>query len=287
MGLREYNPTTPGRRGASVSDFAELTPGAKPHRKLLRPITKTGGRNNQGKTTSRFRGGGHKRRYRLIDFKRNKDGVAAKVDSIQYDPNRTARVALLHYIDGEKRYILAPAGLKQGDMVMSGKDAPPTLGSCLPLSQIPLGTVVHNIEMQAGCGGVLCRSAGTNATLMAREAGWAQISLPSGEIRRIPSACRATIGATSNGDHSKVVIGKAGRKRWMGRRPHNRGTAMNPIDHPHGGGEGRTKGGRHPVSPTGKSAKGGMTRNRRKASNKAIVRRRRSRRYGVQKLHTK
>ncbi|MEX2091611.1 MAG: 50S ribosomal protein L2 [Pirellulales bacterium] len=287
MGLREYNPTTPGRRGASVSDFAELTPGAKPHKKLLRPITKTGGRNNQGKTTSRFRGGGHKRRYRLIDFKRNKDGVAAKVDSIQYDPNRTARVALLHYIDGEKRYILAPTGLNQGDMVISGKDAPPTLGNCLPLAQIPLGTVVHNIEMQAGCGGVLCRSAGTNATLMAREAGWAQISLPSGEIRRIPSACRATIGATSNADHSKIVIGKAGRNRWLGRRPHNRGTAMNPIDHPHGGGEGRTKGGRHPVSPTGKSAKGGMTRNRRKPSNSAIVRRRRSRRYGVQKLHTK
>jgi len=287
MGLREYNPTSAGRRGASVSDFAELTPGAKPHKKLLRPITKTGGRNNQGKTTSRFRGGGHKRRYRLIDFKRNKDGVAAKVDSIQYDPNRTARVALLHYVDGEKRYILAPAGLNQGDMVTSGKDAPPTVGNCLPLAQIPLGTVVHNIEMQAGCGGVLCRSAGTNATLMAREAGWAQISLPSGEIRRIPSACRATIGVTSNGDHSGVVIGKAGRKRWLGRRPHNRGTAMNPIDHPHGGGEGRTKGGRHPVSPTGKSAKGGMTRNRRKPSNKAIVRRRKSRRYGVQKLHTK
>ncbi len=253
----------------------------------MRPIHKTGGRNNQGKTTSRFRGGGHKRRYRLIDFKRNKDGVAAKVDSIQYDPNRTARVALLFYVDGEKRYIVAPAGLNQGDTVMSGKDAPPTVGNCLPLAQIPLGTVIHNVEMQAGCGGVLCRSAGTNATLMAREAGWAQISLPSGEIRRIPSACRATIGATSNGDHSKVVIGKAGRKRWLGRRPHNRGTAMNPIDHPHGGGEGRTKGGRHPVSPTGKSAKGGMTRNRRKASNKAIVRRRRSRRYGVQKLHTK
>jgi large subunit ribosomal protein L2 len=287
MGLREYKPTSAGRRGASVSDFAELTPGAKPEKSLLRPITKTGGRNNQGKITSRFRGGGHKRRYRLIDFRRNKDGVAAKVDSVQYDPNRTGRIALLHYADGEKRYILAPAGLKQGDSVMSGHDAPPSVGNCLPLTQIPLGTVIHNVELQAGRGGVLCRSAGTNATLMAREAGWAQISLPSGEIRRIPSACRATIGATSNGDHSGVVIGKAGRKRWMGRKPHNRGTAMNPIDHPHGGGEGRTKGGRHPVSPTGKSAKGGMTRNRRKASNKAIVRRRKSRRYGVQKLHNK
>jgi large subunit ribosomal protein L2 len=287
MGIREYNPITAGRRGASVSDFAELTPGAKPERSLLRPMNKKGGRNTQGKITCRHRGGGHKQRYRLIDFRRNKDGVAAKVDSIQYDPNRTARVALLHYVDGEKRYIIAPAGLTKGDTVMSGPDAPPTVGNCLPLSKIPLGMTVHNVEVQAGRGGALCRSAGTNATLMAREAAWAQISLPSGEIRRIPSACRATIGATSNGDHSSIVIGKAGRKRWMGKKPHVRGTAMNPIDHPHGGGEGRTKGGRHPVSPTGKSAKGGMTRKRRKPSNKAIVRRRRSRRYGVQKLVTK
>ena len=287
MGIREYNPTTPGRRNASVSDFAELTPGAKPEKSLLRPLTKTGGRNNQGKITSRFRGGGHKRRYRLIDFRRNKDGVAARVASIQYDPNRTARVALLHYADGEKRYILAPNGLNQGDTVQSGPDAPPSVGNCLPLTKIPLGTTIHNVELQAGRGGALCRSAGTNATLMAREAGWAQISLPSGEIRRVPAACRATIGATSNPDHMSIEIGKAGRKRWKGRRPHNRGTAMNPIDHPHGGGEGRTKGGRHPVSPTGKSAKGGMTRKRRKPSNKAIVRRRKSRRYGVQKLVTK
>ena len=287
MGIREYNPITAGRRGASVSDFAELTPGAKPERALLRPMNKKGGRNNQGKITCRHRGGGHKQRYRLIDFRRNKDGIEALVDSIQYDPNRTARVALLHYVDGEKRYIIAPAGLNKGDKVNSGPEAPPTVGNCLPLSKIPLGTMVHNIEMRAGSGGVLCRSAGTNATLMAREAAWAQISLPSGEIRRIPSACRATIGATSNGDHSKIVIGKAGRKRWMGKKPHVRGTAMNPIDHPHGGGEGRTKGGRHPVSPTGKSAKGGMTRKRRKPSNKAIVRRRKSRRYGVQKLVTK
>jgi large subunit ribosomal protein L2 len=287
MGIREYNPVTAGRRGASVSDFAELTPGAKPEKTLLRPMNKKGGRNNQGKITCRHRGGGHKQRYRLIDFRRNKDGIAARVDSIQYDPNRTARVALLHYVDGEKRYIVAPAGLNKGDMVNSGPEAAPTVGNCLPLSKIPLGTVIHNIEMRAGGGGVLCRSAGTNATLMAREAAWAQISLPSGEIRRIPSACRATIGATSNGDHSKIVIGKAGRNRWLGKKPHVRGTAMNPIDHPHGGGEGRTKGGRHPVSPTGKSAKGGMTRKRRKPSNKAIVRRRKSRRYGVQKLVTK
>ena len=284
MGIRKYKPITPGRRGATVSDFAELTPGAKPEKSLLRPVVKTGGRNNQGKITVRHRGGGHKRRYRLIDFRRNKDGVPAKVDSIQYDPNRTARIALLHYIDGEKRYIVAPTGLKAGDQVVSGPDAPPTVGNCIPLSRMPLGTEIHNIELQAGRGGVLCRSAGTSAKLMAREAGWAQISLPSGEIRRISSECRATIGSTSNGDHMGIVLGKAGRKRWMGRRPHVRGTAMNPIDHPHGGGEGRTKGGRHPVSPSGKSAKGGATRKRQKASNKAIVRRRRSRRYGQLKL---
>lgn len=287
MGIRKYNPITPGRRGATVSDFAELTKGAKPEKSLLRPKTKTGGRNNQGKITSRHRGGGHKQQYRLIDFRRNKDGVPAKVDSIQYDPNRSARIALLFYADGEKRYIIAPGGLKAGDQVMSGPDAPAKVGNCLPLSKIPLGSAIFNIELQAGRGGVLCRSAGANATLMAREAEWAQISLPSGEIRRIPSACRATIGEASNSDHFGVVLGKAGRSRWMGRRPHVRGTAMNPIDHPHGGGEGRTKGGRHPVSPTGKSAKGGATRQRRKPSNKAIVRRRRSRRYGVQKLVTK
>lgn len=287
MGIRKYKPTTPGRRNASVSDFAELTKGAKPEKSLLRPIVKTGGRNNQGKITARHRGGGHKRRYRLIDFRRNKDGVLATVDSIQYDPNRTARIALLVYADGERRYIIAPVGLKSGDQVLSGPDAPPNVGNCLPLAKIPLGTEVYNVELQAGGGGVLCRSAGTSATLMAREAGWAQISLPSGEIRRVPSTCRATVGSTSNPDHSAVQLGKAGRKRWLGRRPHVRGTAMNPVDHPHGGGEGRTKGGRHPVSPTGKSAKGGMTRQRRKASNKAIVRRRKSRRYGVQKLITK
>ncbi|MEQ8211743.1 MAG: 50S ribosomal protein L2 [Lacipirellulaceae bacterium] len=284
MGIRKYKPTTPGRRGASVSDFADLTPGAKPEKSLLRSKTKTGGRNNQGKITARHRGGGHKQRYRVVDFRRNKDGIPAKVDSIQYDPNRSARIALLHYADGEKRYILAPAGLKAGDQVMSGPEAPAKLGNCLPLAKIPLATEIHNVELRAGNGGVLCRGAGTSATLMAREAEWAQISLPSGEIRRVPSACRATIGATGNGDHSMIVLGKAGRKRWMGRRPHVRGTAMNPIDHPHGGGEGRTKGGRHPVSPEGKSAKGGSTRQRRKASNKAIIRRRRSKRYGTQKL---
>ena len=283
MGIRKYKPTTPGRRNASVSDFADLTSGAKPEKTLLRPLKKTGGRNNQGKITVRFRGGGHKRRYRLIDFRRNKDCVCAKVHSVQYDPNRSARIALLYYADGEKRYILAPAGLREGNLVESGPESPPTVGNCLPLSRMPLGTEVHNIELQAGRGGVLCRSAGSSATLMAREADWAQIALPSGEIRRVPSTCRATIGVIGNGDHMSVRLGKAGRKRWKGRRPHVRGTAMNPVDHPHGGGEGRTKGGRNPVSPTGKCAKGGMTRKRRKPSNKAIVRRRRTRRYGVQK----
>lgn len=284
MGIRKYKPTSPGRRGATVSDFTDLTPGAQPERSLLRAKNKTGGRNHHGRITSRHRGGGHKQRYRLIDFRRNKDGVPAKVDSIQYDPNRSARIALLHYADGEKRYILAPAGLKKGDTVQSGRDAPPTVGNCLPLAKMPLGTVVHSVELQAGRGAVLCRSAGTAATLMAREAGWAQISLPSGEIRRVSAACRATIGATGNADHMGIVLGKAGRKRWMGQRPHVRGTAMNPHDHPLGGGEGRTKGGRNPVNRQGKSAKGGLTRKRRKPSNRAIVRRRRSKRYGVQKL---
>lgn len=287
MGIRTYKPTSAGRRNATVSDFASLTPGAKPEKRLTRPKKKTGGRNNQGKITARHRGGGHKRRYRLIDFRRNKDGIPAKVHSIQYDPNRSARIALLYYADGEKRYILAPEGLTAGDTVESGDTAPPKVGNCLPLTKIPLGTSVHNIELQAGRGGAICRSAGTSATLMAREADWAQISLPSGEIRRVPSACRATVGSTGNGEHMGLVLGKAGRKRWLGRRPHVRGTAMNPIDHPHGGGEGRTKGGRHPVSPQGKSAKGGATRKRRKPSNKAIVRRRKSKRYGQLKLNKK
>ena len=280
MGIRKYKPTTAGRRNASVSDFAELTPGAKPEKSLLRPLHKKGGRNNQGKITARHRGGGHKRRYRIIDFRRNKDGVVAKVDSIQYDPNRSARIALLHYRDGEKRYILAPDGLKAGDRVESGADSPPDLGNALPLRNIPLGTEIHNVELLPGRGGAMCRSAGSSARLLAREGDWAQLSLPSGEIRRVPSKCRATIGKVGNPEHMAVRLGKAGRKRWLGRRPHVRGTAMNPIDHPHGGGEGRTKGGRHPVSPTGVPAKGGPTRQQRKPSNAAIVRRRRSKRYG-------
>ncbi len=285
MGIRKYNPTTPGRRTATVSDFADLTPGAKPEKRLLKPKRRTGGRNNQGKITARHRGGGHKRRYRSIDFRRNKDGVPGVVASIQYDPNRSARIALVHYVDGEKRYILATDGLKVGDKLLSGTGAPPSPGNCLPLAEIPVGTVIHNIEIRPGRGGAMCRSAGAKATLAARDADWAQINLPSGEIRRIPAACRATIGSTGNSEHMNIVLGKAGRKRWLGRRPHVRGTAMNPIDHPHGGGEGRTKGGRHPVSPTGKPAKGGATRKRHKASNRSIVRRRRSRRYGVLKLN--
>jgi large subunit ribosomal protein L2 len=284
MGIRKYRPTSAGRRNASVSDFSELTKGAKPEKSLLKPLPKTGGRNNQGFITARHRGGGHKKQYRVIDFKRDKDNVPARVNSIQYDPNRNVRVALLFYADGEKRYILAPEGLKAGDTVQSGPEAPPNVGSCLPLRNIPLGLTIHAIEMLPGTGGSLCRAAGMGAVLMAREAGWAQVSLPSGEIRRIPAACRATIGKLGNADDMNVEYGKAGRKRWLGRRPHVRGTAMNPIDHPHGGGEGRTKGGRHPVSPTGKLAKGGFTRKRRKPSNKAIIRRRKSRRYGVLKL---
>lgn len=286
MALVKVKPTSAGRRSL-VKVVNPLLHKGPPVASLVESQKRGSGRNNNGHITMRHQGGGHKHHYRIVDFKRNKDGIPAKVDSIQYDPNRSARIALLNYVDGEKRYIVAPHGLKAGDTVMSGPDAPPNVGNCLPLTKIPLGMAIHNIELQAGRGGTLCRSAGTSATLMAREAGWAQISLPSGEIRRIPSACRATIGTTGNPDRMAIVWGKAGRRRWLGRKPHNRGTAMNPIDHPHGGGEGRTKGGRHPVSPTGKSAKGGMTRKPRKASNKAIVRRRRSRRYGVQKLHTK
>ena len=285
MGIRKYKPVTPGRRGATVSDFTELTDRRKkPERRLTKRRKKTGGRNNQGKITTRHRGGGHKQKYRVIDFKRTKDGVPAKVAFIEYDPCRTARIALLHYVDGEKRYILAPEGMVAGDEVMSGPGAEPKVGNCMPLSRIPLGTTIHNIEMQPGRGGQLCRSAGAAGVLNAREEKWAQITLPSGEVRRLPVACRATIGQIGNLEHSLLVLGKAGRKRWMGRRPHVRGTAMNPVAHPMGGGEGRNSGGRHPCSPTGVLAKGGSTRKRRKASSRAIVRRRRSRRYGQLKI---
>jgi len=285
MGIRHYKPTSAGRRNASVSDFAEITdPKKKPEKSLVVRLKKHSGRNNQGKITARHRGGGAKKQYRIIDFKRTKDDIAATVGFIEYDPNRTCRIALLHYADGEKRYILAPNGLKAGDKVMSGPKAEPTVGNTLPMSHIPPGTQVHNVELQPGRGGQICRSAGVGATMTARDAGWAQLTLPSGEIRRIPAACRATIGVVGNSEHSSIRIGKAGRNRHRGIRPHVRGSAMNPIAHPMGGGEGRRNGGRHPVSPTGKLAKGGNTRKRRKPSTKAIVRRRWSKRNGQKKL---
>ncbi|MCA8986505.1 MAG: 50S ribosomal protein L2 [Planctomycetaceae bacterium] len=281
MGIRIYKPTSAGRRNASVSDFADITDKKKkPEKTLLVRLKKHGGRNNQGKITARHRGGGHRKMYRIIDFKRRKDDMTATVISVEYDPNRSARIALLEYTDGEKRYILAPLGLKAGAKLESGPNAEPKMGNCLPLANVPPGTQVHNIEMQPGRGAQLCRSAGAGAVMNATEGSWAQITLPSGEVRRLPSSCRATIGQIGNTDHDKVVIGKAGRKRWMGRRPHVRGTAMNPVAHPMGGGEGKNSGGRHPCSPTGKLSKGGRTRKRRKSSTKAIIRRRRSRRYG-------
>jgi large subunit ribosomal protein L2 len=276
MGIRYYKPTSAGRRQGSVSDFAELTDRKKkPEKSLLIPHKKKGGRNNQGIVCSRFRGGGHKRMYRLIDFKRNKDNVWADVVAIEYDPNRSARIALLKYTDGEKTYIIAPEGLKAGDRVVSGEEAEPRVGNSLPLRKVPLGMTVHNLEMQPGRGAQLCRSAGSSATLTAREGQWAQITLPSGEVRRVSSECRATIGSIGNSDHMNISLGKAGRKRWKGRKPHNRGTSMNPVSHPMGGGEGRTAGGRDPCSPTGVLSKGGKTRKKRKPSNAAIIRRRR------------
>src|SRR5256714_1855337 len=276
MGIRSYKPTTPGQRQGTVSDFKELTDRKKkPEKSLLEAKPKKGGRNFQGVVCSRFRGGGHKRMYRVIDFKRKKDGVWATVVAVEYDPNRTSRIALLQYDDGEKAYILAPEGLKAGDKVVSGEDCEPRVGNCMPLRRVPLGMTVHNLEMQPGRGGQICRSAGTGATLTAREGRWAQITLPSGEVRRVSSECRATIGSIGNADHMNVSLGKAGRTRWMGRKPHNRGVSQNPVSHPMGGGEGRSAGGRHPCRPTGVLAKGGTTRKKRKPSNKAIIRRRR------------
>jgi len=275
MGIRLYKPTSAGRRGASVSDFAEITDRKKkPEKSLLRPIKKKGGRNNQGIITSRFRGGGHKRMYRMIDFKRRIDDLPATVISIEYDPNRTARIALLQYSNGEKHYILAPNGLKAGDVVLNGPNCEPRVGNCMPLSKIPLGMTIHNIELQPGRGGQVCRTAGGAAAITARDADWAQITLPSGEVRRISAQCRATVGSLSNSDHMNINLGKAGRRRWLGRKPHNRGTSMNPVSHPMGGGEGRTAGGRHPCGPTGVLAKGGKTRKKRKPSSNSIVRRR-------------
>src|SRR5436853_2170251 len=252
MGIRQYKPVTPGRRQGTVSDFAEISDRKrKPEKSLLRPKPKKGGRNNQGIVCTRFRGGGHKQKYRIIDFKRRKDGVWASVVGIEYDPNRTTRIALLQYEDGEKAYILAPAGLKAGDRIVSGEEAEPRVGNCLPLRRIPLGMTVHNLEMQPGRGGQLCRSAGTSATLTAREGHWAQVTLPSGEVRRVSSECRATLGSIGNADHMNISLGKAGRKRWLGRKPHQRGTSQKPVSHPMGGGEGRPKGGPPPCSPTG------------------------------------
>lgn len=278
MGVRTLKPTSAGRRFQTVSDFQEITRSV-PEKSLTVGLCKKAGRNNRGRVTSRRRGGGVKRLYRIIDFKRNKEGIAAKVAHIEYDPNRTARIALLHYVDGEKRYILAPVGLKQGDTVMSGCDkrtgqvADIKPGNALTLSRIPVGTVVHNIELFPGKGGQLCRSAGSYAQLVAKEGKLALIRLPSGEVRRVLATCMATVGQVGNVQHETISLGKAGRNRWLGRRPKVRGVAMNPIDHPLGGGEGRSSGGRHPVSPWGMPAKGYKTRDPNKASSRMIIKR--------------
>lgn len=273
MSIKKRKPTINSQRQYSVDDKEDVTT-TEPERSLLEPLPSSGGRNNQGRMTMRYRGGGHKRRYRVVDFKRrDKDGIPARVKTIEYDPNRSARISLLAYADGEKRYIIAPDGLDVGETVMSGPKAQAEVGNCLPLSNIPLGTEVHCIEMKPGKGGQLARAAGTHAQLTAREGDYATLELPSGETRLIPSNCRATIGTTSNVEHENVVLGKAGRKRWLGRRPRTRGVAMNPIDHPMGGGEGLKSGG-HPRSRKGVPAKGYKTRKRNKESNKYIIRRR-------------
>jgi len=276
MGIKTYKPTTPGRRDGSVLDYQELTT-SKPQKSLLRPLKKSGGRNNRGRITSRRRGGGNKRRYRVIDFKRDKSGVPARVATIEYDPNRSCFISLLHYVDGEKRYILAPLGLEVGMMIQSGSDAEPTTGNAKKLKDIPIGLQIHNIELKVGRGGQICRTAGGAAQLMAREGQYAVVLMPSGELRRIHIECMATVGRVGNTDHQNVKLGKAGRNRHRGRRPKVRGTAMNPVDHPMGGGEGRTAGGRHPCSPTGVLAKGGRTRSRSNPTDKFIIRRRKKR----------
>jgi large subunit ribosomal protein L2 len=272
MGIRQFKPTSAGRRFFMVSDFAEITTD-EPERSLLESKSSSGGRNHYGRITSRFRGGGHKRRYRVIDFRRDKIGVPAKVAEIEYDPNRTARIALLFYADGEKRYILAPDGLKQGDTVISSKHADIRPGNSMPVGEIPAGTMIHNVEMKKGRGGQLVRSAGVAAQLMAKDGSYAQIKLPSGEVRKVHVECRATVGQVSNLEHQNISLGKAGRSRWLGRRPHNRGVTMNPVDHPMGGGEGRTSGGRHPCSPWGQLAKGLKTRNNKRTDGMIIKRR--------------
>ena len=274
MPIRKYKPTSSGRRFMTVSTFEEITK-TEPEKALVAPLTKKGGRNNKGRITTRHQGGGHKRRYRVIDFKRGKDGVPAKVAAIEYDPNRSARIALLHYADGEKRYILAPARLKVGDRVESGPEADIKPGNSLPLANIPTGTMIHNVELKPGRGGQMARSAGSSVQLVAKEGSYATLRLPSGEMRRVLVACRATIGQVGNVDHENVSGGKAGRSRWRGKRPTVRGSAMNPVDHPHGGGEGKSKGGRHPVTPWGVPTLGKRTRRKHKESDKLIVRGRR------------
>jgi large subunit ribosomal protein L2 len=275
MGIRKYKPTTPGRRAMSVSDFDTVTTD-KPLKSLTKPNPKKAGRNVNGRITTRHQGGGHKRRYRVIDFRREKDGVPAKVATIEYDPNRSARIALLHYLDGEKRYILAPEGLKVGDMLESGEGADIRPGNALPLRNIPVGSIVHAIEMRPGGGAKLGRSAGTRVQLLAKEGKKAALRLPSGEIRLVLADCRATVGQVGNPEHELISGGKAGRTRWKGVRPTVRGVVMNPVDHPHGGGEGRTSGGRHPTNPQGKPE--GRTRSKNKASSSEIIRRRGKRR---------
>ena len=272
MAVKKFKPTSPGRRFVTVSDFKEITK-SEPEKSLLKPLKKNAGRNTQGKLTVRHKGGGHKRMFRIIDFKRDKDGIPARVASVEYDPNRSSRIALLNYADGEKRYIIAPVGLGIGQTVVSGPEADIKVGNCLPLRNIPLGTMVHNIELYPKGGGQLVRSAGTSAQLMAKEGKHANIRMPSGEMRLVLQECRATIGQVGNVEHENITIGKAGRKRWMGIRPTVRGVVMNPVDHPHGGGEGRSPIGRNPVTPWGKPALGARTR-KKKPSDKLIVKRR-------------
>jgi large subunit ribosomal protein L2 len=279
MPIRAYKPTSPGRRGMTVSDYAKELTASAPYGPLTEAMRKTGGRNNVGRITTRHRGGGNRRRYRRIDFRRAKDGIAAIVESIEYDPNRSPRIALVRYKDGERRYVLAPQGLKPGDEIVSGEKVEPRTGNCMALKNIPIGLMIHNIEMIPGGGGQLVRAAGCGAQLMAKEGNYAHVQLPSGETRKIHARCRATIGMLGNTDHNLLVIGKAGRNRWLGWRPTVRGSAMNPVSHPMGGGEGRRAGGRHPISRWGKPAKGGKTRRPGKTSDRMIIKRRRRGRF--------
>lgn len=277
MPTKKYRPYTPSRRFMTTSDFGEVTK-TEPEKSLIVPMKKSGGRNNRGRITSRFRGGGHKRRYRLVDFKRrDKESVPAKVAGIEYDPNRSANLALLHYVDGEKRYVIAPERLRVGSTIVAGADAEPVVGNALPLRFIPVGGVVHAVELVPGKGAQLGRSAGTSIQIQGRDGAYVTLRLPSGELRRVHGECYATVGSVGNAEHKNLVVGKAGRKRWLGRKPHQRGRSMNPVDHPHGGGEGRSTSGRPPVSPWGQQAKGLKTRGQRKTSSRFIVRRRKGR----------